>query len=49
MNLDKRLVGIYAGMVAGMYAGFEYGVEKARRGKHDWVLLRFLHVYYAVL
>jgi hypothetical protein len=33
-----------------MYAGFEYGVEKARRGKHDWVvLLRFLYVYYVVL
>ncbi|KAG0632302.1 hypothetical protein M758_1G318500 [Ceratodon purpureus] len=28
--------GLQWGMVAGMYAGFEYGMEKARGGKHDW-------------
>ena len=37
MHLDNRLTSIFAGMVAGMYAGFEYGMEKARGGKHDWV------------
>ncbi|KAG0581565.1 hypothetical protein KC19_4G261700 [Ceratodon purpureus] len=28
--------GLQWGMVAGMYAGFEYGIGKARKGKHDW-------------
>ena len=32
-----HLICIVAGLVAGIYAGFQYGMEKARGGKHDWV------------